>query len=126
MLGVDRGAASGRGDGRRAQRSHAPAQVRRQHLLELDQGPHGRLLDARHRRPRRGAESDGDRDRLLVVEQKGRHRAPGAQAVAAGRAAERLHGVAQLAQALRVAPDRPAGHAQALGQLATRPVATPL
>ena len=57
--------------------------------------------------PRRRPQADGDRDRLVVVEQQRRHRGAGAQPVAAGRPGQRLDRVAELAQALDVAADRP-------------------
>ena len=69
---------------------------------------------------------DRDRDRLVLVEQQRRHRGAGAQPVAAGRAGQRLDGVAELAQALDVAPDGAPGDLEPLGQLAARPVAARL
>src|SRR5207237_5876566 len=69
-----------------------------------------------------GPKADRDRDRLLVVEEQRRHRASGAQPVSAGGAGERLHGVAELAQSLDVAPDRSARDLEALGQLVAGPV----
>ena len=126
MLRVDRRARDRERERRRAQRSDAAAQVRRQDLLELDERPHRRFLDAGHRGAGGGAKADGDRNRLLVVEQQRRHRASGAKPVSAGGAGERLHGVAELAQPLDVAPDRPAGHLEPVGQLVARPVAASL
>jgi hypothetical protein len=98
----------------------------RQDLLELDKRAHGSLLDAGHGGARGGAEADGDRDRLILVEQERRHRGPGAKPVAAGRAGQRVHGVSELAQPRDVAADRPAGHAQPVRQLRAGPVATRL
>ena len=86
VLRIDGRAADRRGDRRRPERGDAAAEVRRQHLLELDQRADGGLLDAGHRRPRRGAQPDRDGDRLLLVEQQRRHGGAGAQPVAAGRA----------------------------------------
>ena len=100
--------------------------MRRQDLLELDQRAHRGLLDAGHRRARGGAQADRDRDRLVVVEQQRRHRGAGAKPVAAGRAGQRLDRVAEVAQPLDVAPDRPAGHLEPVGQLGAGPVAAPL
>ena len=111
---------------RRAQRADAAAQVRRQDLLELDEGAHGGFLDARDGCAGGGAKADRDRDRLVVIEQQRRHRASGAKPVTAGRAGQRFDGVAELAQPLDVAPDRPAGHLEALGQLVSRPIAASL
>ena len=71
------------------------AKVSRQDLLELDERPHGRLLDSGDGRAGSGPEADRDRDRLLVVQQQRRHRRPGAKPVAAGRPRERLDRVAE-------------------------------
>jgi hypothetical protein len=98
----------------------------RQDLLELHQRAHGGLLDPGHRCACGGAQPDRDRDRLLVVEQQRRHRAPGAQPVPAGGSGQRLDRIAELAQALDVTPDRAAGDLEPVGQLAPRPVAAPL
>ena len=54
------------------ERLHPAAQLRRQHLLQLGQRAHGRLLDAGDRAARGGAQPDRDGDRLLVVEQQRR------------------------------------------------------
>jgi hypothetical protein len=97
-----------------------------QDLLELDQGAHGGLLDAGDRGARGGAQADRDRHSLVVVEQQGRHRGPGVQAVAAGRARERVDGVAEVAQALDVATNGPARDLQAAGELLAGPVAARL
>ncbi len=51
---------------------------------------------------------------------------PAAQPVAAGRPGHRLDGIAELAQALDVPPDRAPRDAQALGQGRARPVAASL
>ena len=126
VLRVDRRAGDRERERRRAQRTDAAAQVRRQDLLELDEGPHGGFLDAGHGGAGGGAKADRDRDRLLVIEEQRRHRASGAKPVSAGGAGERLHGVAELAQPLDVAPDRPAGHLEPVGQLVARPVAASL
>ena len=126
VLGVDGRAADRGRDRRRAERADAAAQVGGQDLLELDQRAHGGLLDAGHRRAGGGAQADRDRDRLVVVEQQRRHRGAGAKPVAAGGAGQRLDRVAELAQALDVAPDRPPGHLEPLGELGARPVAARL
>ena len=123
MLRVDGRAADRGRDGRRAQGPDATAKVSRQDLLELDERPHGRLLDPGHGRAGGGAEADRDRDRLVVVEQQRRHRRPGAKPVAAGGTGERLDRVAELAQPLDVSPDRPARHLEPVGELGPRPVA---
>lgn len=100
--------------------------MRGQDLLELDQGPQSGLLDAGHRGTSGSGEADGYRDRLLVVEYQRRHRGAGAKAVTAGWAAQRLHGITQLTQALHVSPDRPSRHPEAAGQLVSWPVAAGL
>ena len=125
-LRVDGRSRRGERGGGRAERLHAPPQVPGQHLLELHQRAHGGLLDPGHRRPRRRPQADRDRDRLVVVEQQRRHRRPGGQPVAAGRAGERLDRIAEPAQPLDVAPDRAARHLEPLRQLASRPVAAGL
>ena len=126
VLRIHRRARGGEREGRRAERTDPATQVRRQHLLELDERPHGRLLDAGHRRASRGAQPHRDRDRLLVVEQQRRHGASRSEAVPAGGAGEGLDGIAKPAQPLDVAPDRAAGDLEALGQLGARPVAASL
>jgi hypothetical protein len=98
----------------------------RQHLLQLDQRTHRRLLDSGHGRSGGRAEPDRDRDRLIVVEQQRRHRGSGAKPVAARGTGERLDWVAEIAQPLDVATDRPPGHRQSLGELSAGPVATRL
>jgi hypothetical protein len=97
--------------------------VARQDLLELDECPDRGLFDAGDRRASGGAQADRDGDRLLVVEQERRYRGPGAKPVAAGRARPRVHRVAEHAQALDVAPDRPARYAEPFCQLRAGPVA---
>jgi hypothetical protein len=126
VLRIDGRTARGRRDRGRAERRDPAAQVRREHLLELDERADRGLLDSGHGRAGRGAEADRDRDRLVLVEQQRRHRRPGAQPVPARRPGERLDRVAQAAQPLDVAANRAARHAQALGQLRARPVAPTL
>ena len=77
-----------------------------QHLLELHERAHRRLLDPGHRRARGAAQADGDRDRLVVVQQQRRHRRARAQPVAAGRPGRGVDRIAELAQPLDVAADR--------------------
>jgi hypothetical protein len=45
--------------------------MRRQHLLELDERPHRRLVDACRRGARRGSQADSDLDRLLSSSSSG-------------------------------------------------------
>ena len=120
---VDGRAADGGGDRRLAERRNPASELRRQHLLELYQRADRGVLDPGHRRPGGGAEADGDRDRLVVVEEEGRHRGAGAQGVAAGGAGEGLDRIAEVAQALDVAADRSAGDLEAPGELGAGPIA---
>ncbi|GAA3230592.1 hypothetical protein GCM10020256_44430 [Streptomyces thermocoprophilus] len=99
------------------------AQPGREDLFELGEGPYGRLVDAFQGVARAGAQADGDRDGLLVVEEERRHRLARDQAVAALGAHRRLDGIAQFAQAVDVAPYRAAGDTETFGQLAARPFA---
>jgi hypothetical protein len=75
---------------------------------------------------RRGLQADRERDGLLVVEHERRHRRTGGELVPAVHAAVRLDGIAQLAQPVDVAAQRPHRHLQPVGQLGTRPVAVGL
>jgi hypothetical protein len=126
VLGIDRRPARGTCHRRGGEGGDAAPQVLRQHLLELDERTDRGLLDPGHGRARRGAQPDGDGDRLVLVEQQRRHGAPRAQPVAARRAGERLHRIAEAAQPLHVAPDGAPGHLEALRELGARPVATAL
>ncbi len=121
------GRAAHRGrDRHRSEGADAPAQVRRQHLLDLDQRPDRALLDPGDRGAGRSAEADCDRDRLVVVQEQRGHRGPGAKPVAAGGAGARFHGVAELSEPLDVAPDRPPRHFQAIGELCGLPITAAL
>ena len=71
--------------------------------------------------PGRGAESHRDRDRLVVVEHERRQVRPGGEAVPAVRARSRVDRIAQLAEAVDVAAQRPAAHLEPLRQLVARP-----
>jgi hypothetical protein len=126
VLGIDRRAGDGKGEGRRAQCPDPAAEVRRQDLLELDEGPHGRFLDAGHRGAGGGPKADRDRNRLLVIEEQGRHRASGAKPISARGPGERFHGVAEPAQPLDVASNCATRHLEPAGQFVSRPVAAPL
>ena len=97
-------------------------QSRRQNLFELDEGTHGRLLDAGHRAAGGGAQPDRDGDRLLVVEQQRWELRAGTEPVA-GDAGGRVHRVAEGAQLVDVAADGPHVDFEALGQLGAGPVA---
>jgi hypothetical protein len=66
-------------------------------LFELDERPHSGLLDAGHGGARSRAQADRDRNRLLVIEQQRRHRAPGLQPIPARGARQRLDWIAVIA-----------------------------
>jgi hypothetical protein len=118
---VDRRAGRGVRDGRRPDRAHAAPQPRRQEALELGERSDGGLLDPGDPAARRGAQPDRDRHGLLLVEQQRRERRARAEAVAAGDAARRVHGIAEPAQALHVAPDRARSDLETVGELGPGP-----
>jgi hypothetical protein len=93
-----------------------------QHLLELEQGPQRGLLDPGDGAAGGRAQAHRDRDRLLVVEQQRGQGGTRAQPVAAAHPRAGLDGIAQVAQALDVVADRPAGDPEPLGQLVPGPV----
>jgi hypothetical protein len=98
----------------------------RQHVLELGQRAHGGLLDAADAAARRRAQPDGHGDGLVVVEQQGWERGPGAEPVAAGAPRRRLDGVTQLAQPFHVVADGAGAHVEPAGQFGAGPVAAGL
>jgi hypothetical protein len=108
VLWIDGRAGGGQRERRRAQCGDPPAQVRREYLLELDEGSHGRLLDTGYGGAGGSAKADRNRDRLVVVEQQRWHGPSGAESVSARGPGERVLGVAESAQTLDIAPDRPA------------------
>jgi len=69
----------------------------------------------------RGAQAHGDGDSFLVVEKQRWHRSAGPELVATHRAAVRIDGVAELAQAVDVLAYGPAADAEPLRQLRSRP-----
>ena len=120
--GLDHGAdAVQRQDGR-AQRVHPLAQARGHGLLQLDQGAQRGLFDAAHRTGRGGAQRNRHSQGLVVVQQQRRQRLPGPEGVTARHAAAGMHRVAQLAQAVHIAPHGARVHLQPLGQLGAHPV----
>ncbi|ELS54042.1 putative DeoR family transcriptional regulator [Streptomyces viridochromogenes Tue57] len=98
-------------------------QPRRQHLLQLRQRPHRRLLHALDRVPRPGPQPDRDRHGLLVVQDERRHRLARDKPVPAVRPHRRLYGIPQLPQPVDVPPDRTPGHPEPLGELTAGPFA---
>jgi hypothetical protein len=100
--------------------------MRGQDLLELHEGADRRLLDAAHGGAGGGPQADGDRDRLVVVEQERRHRRARVQPVASGRTGDSIHRVAELTEPLHVAADRAPRHAEPIGELVAGPVAARL
>jgi hypothetical protein len=125
-VGVGARAGEGVGHGRGAQRVDAAAQARGEDLLELGQRPDRGLLDPGHAGARRRAQADRDGDRLLLVEQQGRQRGARTEAVAAGDAARGGDRVAEAAQPVHVAADRPRPHVEALGEVGAGPFAAAL
>jgi hypothetical protein len=122
----DRLAVAGHRDGVGLQRVHPSAQPGREHLLELDQRPDRRLVDALDRADRRRTQPDGDRHRLVVVEEQRRQGRAHAEPVAALHAERRVDRVAELAQPVDVAPHGPHGHLEPFGQLRAGPFAAGL
>jgi hypothetical protein len=120
-VGVDLRAGARYGECRGLHRAHPVAQARRQHLLELGEGPDRGLADALDTSVGRGTQADRDRDRFLVVQQQRRQRGAGPQSIATGHPGRRLHGVAELPQPVDVGADRAGGHVQPLGQFGPRP-----
>jgi hypothetical protein len=80
--------------------------------LQLRQGAERRLLDALDPALGHGAETNGDGDGLVVVEQQGRHGRTRSQAVSPGRAPVSLDGVAEPPQAVDVVADGSHAYAQ--------------
>ena len=105
------------------ERADPTAQAVGQDLLELGQRPHRRLLDPGDLPGGGRAQADGDRDRLLVVEQQRRQLGAGAQAVAAGDPRRRLDRVAERAQLVDVATDRARANLEPLSELGAGPLA---
>jgi hypothetical protein len=110
-------------NGDRAHRVDAAPQPGWQDLLELREGADGRLLDPGHARAGRGAQPDGDRHRLLLVQQQRRQRRPGAEAIPAGHARRRGDRIAEAPEAVDVATDRARSDLEPLGELGAGPVA---
>ena len=102
------------------------AQARGHHLLEFHDRAQCRLFDAAHHAQGRGAQRDGHGQRLIVVQQQRWQRLAGTEGVAPGHAAAGLDGVAQLAQAVDVAPQGAGVNLKPLSQLGARPVAAGL
>jgi len=93
-----------------------------QDLLELGQRPDRRLLDPGHTPGRGRAQPDGDGDRLVVVEQQRRQRGSSAQPVA-GHSWHGIDRIAEVAELVDVATNRPYADAHLLGQRSTAPIA---
>lgn len=106
-------------------RVDATAQSRGHDLLEFREGGERGLFDAE---PPGGGhpQPDGDRDRLVVVEQQRRHRGSGGQAVSARDAGARIHRITERAELADVGAHGPRAHTQSVGECGTRPVASEL
>ena len=74
---------------------HPAAEALGQHLLQLGECAQRRLLQPFDRSPAGGAQADGDRHGLVVVEQQRRHRGAGREAVPTDRATSGQHRIAQ-------------------------------
>ena len=94
-------------------------------LAERRERAHGGLVDPRDAGGG-GLQGDDEGDRLLVVEQERRHLGAGVEPVAAVGSLARVHGVAELAQAVDVAAHGPWADAEPVGERLARPVAARL
>ncbi len=106
--------------------AHPSAQPVRQHLFQLGEGAHRRLADALDALSGGGAQADGDRDGLVVVQQQRGQFGTRAQLVAAPGAGARVDRVSQLAQPVHVPADRARGDAEPPGEFGARPFAVGL
>ena len=120
-VGVDPRALDAERRGRVAQRADAAAEPVGQDLLELGQRADRGLLDPGDRAGGRGAQADGDRDGLGVVEQQRRQLAAVAEPVAAGDAGSGLDRIAERAQLVDVAADRARTDLEPVGELLAGP-----
>ena len=98
---------------------HVVTQLRRQHLLQLGDGPLGSVADALSAG---GTNQHREGERLVGVEHQRRHRRTAdTEPVAAARTRFRVDLVPELAQPIDVAAHRSDGHVQAIGQLGAGP-----
>ena len=93
----------------------AVPQPRREHLLELRDCAHRRLLDAGD--PCCRAQPDRNGNGLIIVEEERRQRGTSSESVAAADAGRRVHRVPQATQTFDVIADRARGHLQPIGEL---------
>ncbi len=100
---------------------HPTPQSAGQHLFEFRQGPQRGVLDAGDRRPRAGAQPDGDRDGFLVVEHQRRQRRARDQAISADIALGGVHRIPEFAQPFDIPPDGARTGPQPLGQFDAGP-----
>jgi hypothetical protein len=121
-VGAGRLATPGHRDGHGPQRVHAAPQPGWHHLYDLGERAHRRLGDPRHPAVGGGLQPDREGDGLLVVQHERREGGARGELVPAVDAAARLDGVAELAEAVDVAPQRPHRDAEPSGQLGPRPV----
>ncbi|GEC06663.1 hypothetical protein SSP24_43180 [Streptomyces spinoverrucosus] len=108
--------------GEGVERADPAAQPVRQHLLQLGERPDGGLADALDALPGGRAQTDGDRDGLVVVQQQRRQLGARTQLVAAARAGAGVDRVAQLAQPVDVPAHSTRGDTETFGQLGAGPL----
>jgi hypothetical protein len=110
----------------RQQRGDASSQAVGQHLLELGQRLHRCLFDSADRCARGDAQSDGNCDRLGVIEQQRWEPAPTAEPVTACQTALGFDRVAQCSELLDVAADCPWPDLEPLSEVLAGPLTSQL
>jgi hypothetical protein len=95
-------------------------------MLQLGQGRQGRLLQPPDHSGRRDSEAEGNRHRLVIVEQQWRELPPGAETVSPTGTGDRFDRITQVTEAGDIPPDRPRGHLESPRQFLGGPVDAPL
>jgi hypothetical protein len=109
-------------NGHGRQRVDPAAESDGHHLYDLGERPDRRLLDPDDRASLNpGLQSDADGHRLLVVEDQGRKYRTRGELIAAVDSSLRFHRIAQLAQPVDVASERPVGYSESFRQVGSRP-----
>ena len=98
------------------------AQRRRQHRHHLGEGADRRLGDVGVDAVGGAVQSDGERDRLSLVEQQRWHRRAGRELVAAVDPSARFDRIAELAEPVDISPQGALRDLEPVGELAARPV----